>query len=610
MPWDKEAERGLPPQHHREPSSLRRDIIDELTDHLAFAAEREMEAAGHQAGAGHNEEATILKRVLDQFGDPSTIARNLWWGAMKETIMRDRIQFALVIILCLSVLGFMGLFYRQMQTTNQAMLAALQDQPAAPGNSNPSLEIHIHRGSIDGPPAQGISATLSGRAFNEEKSIVEDSVDDLGIVKFGPVRPDAYQIFYTDSITGFHGSQKIPLFAGEGTKTIHVVAPKVEPRSIKFELPAMSYVDPAYQAVVLELGENFNHGTTEWYKNHMAALDNGILYGLRNIKIPSNERPKLAIDGDRTLDTSSTYETLGETIEFFGERVRIGNVHGVFKNTVSNSFQYYTVTTRNSGHFVNNLSFGTATIPQEYDISATNIVPLKLTESFKITYPYFTRVRYNEFGNLPDQNKWFVHEINSLFPEYVIHDARLVEKCVRVEEKAPNNYHLRPIWNDDEFRVQGSRGGILSFENFPDSIPQNGKVFLCLTNSGRNIVDSDAALRLYSVSSPIEFKILERDGILDVELELAADPILQVPARMLENVEGRVWPIELTSWVLSSDGLNDTTGIILDFPNESRNFLTVEFPNLYDNIQPVWVVLKPYKDAVSMYGCHFCIIDK
>ena len=32
MPWGEEAEQGLPPRHHREPTGLRRDIIDELTD--------------------------------------------------------------------------------------------------------------------------------------------------------------------------------------------------------------------------------------------------------------------------------------------------------------------------------------------------------------------------------------------------------------------------------------------------------------------------------------------------------------------------------------------------------------------------------------------------
>ena len=81
MHWDKDAEQGLPPQHHREPGSLRRDIVDELADHLACAAERE-------ADAGHKEE-TIRTRVFDQFGDPAAIARSLWWDAMKETIIRN-----------------------------------------------------------------------------------------------------------------------------------------------------------------------------------------------------------------------------------------------------------------------------------------------------------------------------------------------------------------------------------------------------------------------------------------------------------------------------------------------------------------------------------------
>ena len=43
MTWREDAEKGLPSRHGKEPVHLRQDILDELYDHLAFAAERERE---------------------------------------------------------------------------------------------------------------------------------------------------------------------------------------------------------------------------------------------------------------------------------------------------------------------------------------------------------------------------------------------------------------------------------------------------------------------------------------------------------------------------------------------------------------------------------------
>ena len=76
MGWYDEAEQGLPPQRHREPTALRQEILDELTDHLTLAAERESES-------GVEDERQIRTRVLKKFGNPAAIARTLWWDAMK-----------------------------------------------------------------------------------------------------------------------------------------------------------------------------------------------------------------------------------------------------------------------------------------------------------------------------------------------------------------------------------------------------------------------------------------------------------------------------------------------------------------------------------------------
>ena len=138
---------------------MRQEILDELTDHLTLAAQRESES-------GAEDDQQIRTRVLKKFGNPAAIARALWWDAMKETLMKDWIQISINAIICISVVGFMALFYRQMQTTNTALLTALNDRPSAAQVTLPPVELIWHRGSTEGPPADVMAAHLIGKACN------------------------------------------------------------------------------------------------------------------------------------------------------------------------------------------------------------------------------------------------------------------------------------------------------------------------------------------------------------------------------------------------------------------------------------------------------------
>ena len=59
----------LPPPRDDEPASLRHDIIDELSDHLACAYHRELLRGVNSTVA--------RQRVLEKFGDPAAMARRL-----------------------------------------------------------------------------------------------------------------------------------------------------------------------------------------------------------------------------------------------------------------------------------------------------------------------------------------------------------------------------------------------------------------------------------------------------------------------------------------------------------------------------------------------------
>jgi hypothetical protein len=119
---------GFPGPRDGEPPDLRRDIADELNDHLACAMQRELRRT--------DDDKAAERAVLDRFGDPKRIARRLWWDAMKEQVMKDRIMLAVMVLsvlTCLAVGVFAWRMMQQGQQVNQAILAKLETlgKPAA-----------------------------------------------------------------------------------------------------------------------------------------------------------------------------------------------------------------------------------------------------------------------------------------------------------------------------------------------------------------------------------------------------------------------------------------------------------------------------------------------
>ena len=91
MDWSEAIEQHLPARRDDEPESLRRDIADELGDHLACALEREQRRCP--------DEQTARNSVLERFGDPGRIARQLWLEWMKGKIMTQRILIGTVLLM-------------------------------------------------------------------------------------------------------------------------------------------------------------------------------------------------------------------------------------------------------------------------------------------------------------------------------------------------------------------------------------------------------------------------------------------------------------------------------------------------------------------------------
>ena len=121
MNWFRDIADELPAPRDDEPSSLRQDIADELADHLHSSFVREL----HRTP----EETSAKQQVLDRFGDPRRVARQLWFDAMKEKIMSQRVNLALsslMTVACLGALGLMTVMLRDSREVNAAILERLQ----------------------------------------------------------------------------------------------------------------------------------------------------------------------------------------------------------------------------------------------------------------------------------------------------------------------------------------------------------------------------------------------------------------------------------------------------------------------------------------------------
>jgi hypothetical protein len=194
----------LPAPRDDEPTTLRQDIIDELSDHLANAYRREL-----LNGADSN---LARQRVLDRFGNPAAVARRLWLDAMKGKIMAQRVLITSCLAVALACISLVGLVYVQSnraaaqaaeanrklsealahsQRTNDTMLSRLSEMsdairhPRSP-DWNP-LRFTLTEDTPGGPPSVGslVRITL-------DESPWARRTDKLGVADFGLVHPNHY----------------------------------------------------------------------------------------------------------------------------------------------------------------------------------------------------------------------------------------------------------------------------------------------------------------------------------------------------------------------------------------------------------------------------------
>lgn len=207
MTWPENLDAAFPSRRSDEPPELRERIVREVRDHLECAFKRELIKTGDAAEAA--------RRVQAQFGDPRHVARKLWFDAMREKIMSQRIVVgiaAAVAVACIAIVGVTLRLAQQMadqgRESQQALLATLE-RLVDRTNGRASTDYHAPADYVGvriklvkdipgGEPAGGYDVGFSHVGIDAEAkgTLVEAQgvSDSAGMFDAGMVLPAAYQV--------------------------------------------------------------------------------------------------------------------------------------------------------------------------------------------------------------------------------------------------------------------------------------------------------------------------------------------------------------------------------------------------------------------------------
>ncbi len=215
MLWPDDIAGSLPPPQGASEQALRNDILDELNDHL--------ECAMHRERRRHEDDDLAHRAVLVRFGDPARIAYRLWFDALKERIIMQRISLMTNLVLtavCVLLCVFVGLLMKQNASATEQVLEQLesmQTRASGEGNEPPMVWASLTvRTSCKDERAFDLvdrRVTLSGEAFNAgRRERLEVRTDAHGVAEYDAVRPGRYTLRVEGA--GLHYSKGIVLYPG------------------------------------------------------------------------------------------------------------------------------------------------------------------------------------------------------------------------------------------------------------------------------------------------------------------------------------------------------------------------------------------------------------
>ncbi len=236
MEWLNDLAAKLPAPRDDEPPELRGQIVKELRDHLQCAFQRELVKAGNETEAA--------RRVLAKFGEPARLARRLWFDAMWEKIMSQRLMLVALLVVILIGLSSMGLTWSMIHEARAVNQGLLEQTRAATealtrfavlGNAAGSggklrecspLKVRLIDHEEAAAPLSGFKVTLSGFLFETEPenwATFERTTDKNGEADFGLVRPGEHVLRMVTPWTE-ETKQTVTLIPGE-PQTIDIFPP-------------------------------------------------------------------------------------------------------------------------------------------------------------------------------------------------------------------------------------------------------------------------------------------------------------------------------------------------------------------------------------------------
>ena len=240
---------GLPAPRDDEPRALRSDITDELADHLACSAARERLRDIDQPLRSDTE---VLAAVLERFGNPNEVARRLWWDAMKEKIMTQRILSGVTIVVAVAAVLSSFFTYRLLATNYSFMEPIMLSQREM--TQAMVAELHTLRNERNVADSSAAWQSLSVQLIDEadqpvmgkvicqksgDGSVRQDiATDENGVADFGQLPTGQYEISAQILSPGLYsGTQSILLGPGRATEYI-ISCPSKNPPQIapQFEI--------------------------------------------------------------------------------------------------------------------------------------------------------------------------------------------------------------------------------------------------------------------------------------------------------------------------------------------------------------------------------------
>ena len=231
----------------------RRDVADELADHLDAAASRE-------SRPGESEDET-RRRVLGRFGSVAAAVLRCWWVHYEETIMQAAVRWLLTLATLIAGCVAALFLYRAQDalTTEvgaiqtrlgeladaQQKLVDLQqsvlDRQLSDAPSKITGRLHLADPSV---PATGLTVKLSRK--NDDQYSRETVTDAEGRFRFGALPLGGYGLFIDaltpdgEETTYTLESQDIDLFEGSGEKHIDLNVGLINSEIVVDFLPPLS----------------------------------------------------------------------------------------------------------------------------------------------------------------------------------------------------------------------------------------------------------------------------------------------------------------------------------------------------------------------------------